>query len=1211
MDNLLNDSENDPTFMQAAVAQYVESNGGSVRSKIEETTYFVMYVTYRELIFDPKFVKATVSFKEAVAKALGMETKDKKYKELQTVFQRFGYFYPSSISLGGSILYPTKSRSLSDTLSFEEEIQAIDTMLSSSRRQDVHTLGGDINLTGCQNWIDSVRVNQSRIRFKKLRPLYELLDDPQRMEVLQLYDEHKQGSGEPILLPKGIHFDGAEAEDQAIELSNETTVFRMIMTRNMSDNPGVECTKRYGKDAKDVENYSSLDISSGTGLPGSLEFALASQGAYKERNARQKYDHNINQDQLYDLAYVTYKELYLPDQCIQLTNEFKKAIDNALQVGNLDSSTYGALQDVFQKFGYYYPARLQIGGRLILKTPPHGQNQQEVVHHMNVRKRYEHYKELYAKKSEKINEVSKSQVIPKRIEPKKHEQEHVMSTNNELVARNTQIITREAVTKEISKLVAQTERLNAAGGNSLCLLTNDMKGWIESLKDNQFVTQRGKLRPLYKLLDRERRHQVETTYRNMFNADDRVAYNSPLKTVMYEGISTDAFRPNSRDVSISTEPLFEQLLSRTFPDNGTAIEFCRLACAAWGFSIVEERITDKFICVYCSHSGATKDTAAQSHYGQRDTHLCQWGIALSKKNESWCFQKFPDSDEAVHNHRLKSQDEEELIMRASSHNMQESVIIKLEHAIPSDRHSTYIEHIKYGDMVYIKLIDSGPAAAMYMMDDTALIQGLKLSKPVLRPRMSWERQYVSASECLEASIKSGYLKLETDKEGTEDLLRRLKDSDSDYLWRVLRYPSDHNNTQQHDLNQLTDDINATKPLSFLAKKKGIGLGIHTNNSFWMFNHCYLDFSDYVLKGDFVLFESQAAFECSYRMYLYLANGKRQCVLVKGPNKPGYHQIGWHIIKTFSSSQSRPQWKTTLAMIDELRAGGYKFKDWQVQELRKRYDWLYDHEDDNSDEEYDKKNSKKNAEDKLSQAPDKEKLIEQLQSEVTQGLQGAHVKLAELYWKDREYRKALDVYEDAILVSEPDAYCKLGSLYQYGFCSEECEIPKNREIAIMYYSIGGFRKLNDATMKVAELYEDDRSTNFKASYRRALRWYERILKFGDVSRAWLAIGRIKHALARATDNPIEANELREGAFQAFVKVAGVVPYAKFMIAMYHLYGWVEQPDSKFAFETLLSLVESGINEVLYAIAECYSQGNGVQRDVTLAAAYKELAKRMNT
>ncbi|KAG0193225.1 hypothetical protein DFQ28_006006 [Apophysomyces sp. BC1034] len=526
--DFLDGSAEDSGFVKAATMHHMESNGGELQPSTRSVRYFVMYVTYRELVFDPNYINASNKFKQAVTKALNMKLDKRKYQELQKVFGRFGYYYPSSISLGGRMVYKAYPSSPSGVSSSNDWIKSIDILLKRCDFEDdiqIETIGGGSSVTGCQDWIDSVQNSQTRIQFGTLRPIYELLKDEQRVQVLRLYDGSYSYVDSFPEIPKGLHFDGTEAEDQVIEFTEDTTNSKMIMLRNFSDQPNIEHAKRHLKGVKDIEDYLSLDIDTYHEFPGSVGFVLGSEGAYKEQSIAREHLYS-KPEATYDVAY-----LHLYDEFVQPTRQFKDAINKALLVGKEDHDTYYALQQVFQQFGYYYPSSIQIGGRIALTVPSQNQECPDPMQDKDL--------EIFFDELSKHSVVHEPQIVDiPQLEVDNQESAELESSG--AVVKTDQSLSKNLVINAIETSLAQSnhwsslERCAFQGGDSDALLSNDVKGWISTVKLNQITTQLGGLRPVYELLDEEQRHKVQQTYENIILEDIHVRYGYLLELTSYE-----------------------------------------------------------------------------------------------------------------------------------------------------------------------------------------------------------------------------------------------------------------------------------------------------------------------------------------------------------------------------------------------------------------------------------------------------------------------------------------------------------------------------------------------------------------------------------------------------------------------------------------------------------------------------------------------------
>ncbi|KAG0180975.1 hypothetical protein DFQ28_000239 [Apophysomyces sp. BC1034] len=1082
-DDLSDRSVEDSGFTRAATTYHIESNGGEIQSST------------RELVFDTKYTKGTDNFKQSVSKALGMKSDNEKFQELQKVFGRFGYYYPSSISLGGRMVYKAYPR-------------------------------GSSLVTGCQDWIDSIQTNQTRTQFGTLRPIYELLEDEQRVQVLRLYDEsHGDIDGFPEI-PKGLHFDGTEAKDHVIGFTKDKTHSKMIMLRNFFDQPTVDHVKRYPKGVKDIESHLSLDIDTKHELPGSVGFISGSEGAYKELSVAHKH-HYPKTETVYDVAYVTYKELYLYDEFIQPTNQFKEAINKALLVGNEDQDTYYALQDIFQRFGYYYPSSIQfgiiigteytfnclshiLGGRLALNVPPHGPEDKHPIQDKDLEIFFDKTSETSSDSEPKIVEIPQLEVD--------NQDDPQLETDNQ----------------ENPKLESGTAIYCAfKGGDSVALLLNDVKGWLSTIESNQTITQRRGLKPVYELLDEEQRHKIQQTYENIILGDKRVRYNYLLEMKNYNKKLEDDQKNAPETVSIPTGPLFQQLLTQVFPDKNTAVRFCRSACADYGFSVIEEEVTDQIVCIYCSRGALSGFTLHNLQDEQEHKGLCQWGVMLFKNDAAeWRFQKFANEDESMHNHSepiQETQTYQEDIYETSASALTSKIIIKpVAGSSVYDQGATDSQYVRYGDIVRLWMLrERNGGDFIFAGDDNIAIGGLPKDERL----------------------------------AVRNELKNLEDS---FLWKVVRcpLPGDEDDNKTDDKEEVIASY------------------------------------DYVRNNDYVMFESQLSLKGNIRVCVYFKDNIFQVKALNGLTGALYKTIGSYI------------------------------------EPMNQYMFLKDRKTSTSDEYKHKKRIASMLESSRKETPDDQlelgryhmygacgldinniEALKYLQLATSQGSREAFYELGNLYWRIGEYQKALDMFEEAALLSQTMMYCKLGNIYHTGFSASHVAnsftAPKDQKTAFMCYSIGGIFGDATAALKIGECYEKGRNEDFGVDHNKALQWYEYISIKSGIPEATSAVGRIKHALANATRNPLEAEDLRQEAYSVFKKVTLVDPYAKFMVAMYNLNGWgSRQPDPALGFDMLLSLVETGVNMALHGIAKCYEQGVGVEHDPAKALAYQELATRMN-
>ncbi|KAI8332322.1 hypothetical protein BC941DRAFT_474416 [Chlamydoabsidia padenii] len=105
------------------------------------------------------------------------------------------------------------------------------------------------------------------------------------------------------------------------------------------------------------------------------------------------------------------------------------------------------------------------------------------------------------------------------------------------------------------------------------------------------------------------------------------------------------------------EPLYQQLLQQSFPDSHSAIEFCRHACAGFGFTIKQEASANRNIYVYCSREGLPDSQRKPKPTPQRKRPSkrcdCRWRVVLSENNQGlWEFRKASSTTAYEHNHDM-------------------------------------------------------------------------------------------------------------------------------------------------------------------------------------------------------------------------------------------------------------------------------------------------------------------------------------------------------------------------------------------------------------------------------------------------------------------------------------------------------------------------------------------------------------------------------
>ncbi|KAG0193585.1 hypothetical protein DFQ28_004477 [Apophysomyces sp. BC1034] len=676
------ESANESAFMEGATSHHIKVNGGELQRTTQGVRYFVMSVTYREV---------------AVIKALGMKHIKDKHQELQSVFGRYGYYYPSIISLGGRIVYEIYPTDKPESWLIANGTLAIDRALKRDAygiKTPIEAIGGSSVITGCQDWINSVKSNQTRILFKTMRPIYELLDEELCTQVKDVYCRSGNYYEDFPELCRGIHFDGSDADSQAIEFNKDSTSLKMMMLKHFSSQPNMEHVKRIAINSTDIGKSSSLDIETDSDFPGTYGFRSAAEGAYNERRFACSL-HSSNANTPYYAAYAVCKELHLYDEFIQPTSQFTEAINKALQVGNANEDTYCALQDVFQSFGFYYASR----GRISYAAPPEDENEQPDADDTK--------DDLFGNSGE--DKADDGPIVSEITHTKEDYKSNPELENSGTLITVERSLTKEATTTTIANSLVKSNHWNVTGGDSQLLLWNNVNGWINSVKTNQTVIQRKGLKPLYELLDEEQRCKVQQTYENIVLTDDRIHYDYFLEMTSYQRILKNEEHSISPEVCFSTETLFETLLGNLFTDSDIAVKFCRNACKDAGFSIVEERSTEKIICIYCSFSGVSGNVLDHTQEEKQQKQACQWGVMLLENEKGqWEFQKFMDPEESEHNHNLPVIEENNSCEPQQPTRMYDTispVIVSFLAEKPAYDHNDADDRfVKYGDIVRIRYV---------------------------------------------------------------------------------------------------------------------------------------------------------------------------------------------------------------------------------------------------------------------------------------------------------------------------------------------------------------------------------------------------------------------------------------------------------------------------------------------------------------------------
>ncbi|KAI8330876.1 hypothetical protein BC941DRAFT_456524 [Chlamydoabsidia padenii] len=121
-----------------------------------------------------------------------------------------------------------------------------------------------------------------------------------------------------------------------------------------------------------------------------------------------------------------------------------------------------------------------------------------------------------------------------------------------------------------------------------------------------------------------------------------------------------SLQPQQRVLSgnrAAMEPLYEQLLQQTFSDSHSAVDFCRHACAQFGFTVKQEASANKNIYVYCSREGLPDSQRKPKLAPQRKRPSkrcdCRWRVVLSENaNGLWEFRKSSNTTAYEHNHDM-------------------------------------------------------------------------------------------------------------------------------------------------------------------------------------------------------------------------------------------------------------------------------------------------------------------------------------------------------------------------------------------------------------------------------------------------------------------------------------------------------------------------------------------------------------------------------
>lgn len=238
----------------------------------------------------------------------------------------------------------------------------------------------------------------------------------------------------------------------------------------------------------------------------------------------------------------------------------------------------------------------------------------------------------------------------------------------------------------------------------------------------------------------------------------------------------------------------------------------------------------------------------------------------------------------------------------------------------------------------------------------------------------------------------------------------------------------------------------------------------------------------------------------------------------------------------------------------------------------------------------------------------------------QGHSFATYELARIMWNHcHNYLYGYELYKVASRMHVPDALRELGNLHHTGFSTHGIVIvEQNFKHAFAYYCEAAQKGDPTAALMVGNYFEEGYLTNdLDQDYERALQWYESAYRLNGGALAELAIGKVKHTMANAIQNPTEAEDMREEAFVWFESASNnpedlnQQTFAKMMVALYYLNGWGHKDqDAETGFEMLLNIAESGSCLVFVLIARCYEEGIGTKHDLQKAMNYWEMAADMN-
>ncbi|KAG0161974.1 hypothetical protein DFQ30_004641, partial [Apophysomyces sp. BC1015] len=253
-----------------------------------------------------------------------------------------------------------------------------------------------------------------------------------------------------------------------------------------------------------------LDLESFRELPGNRGFILGAEAAYKERVSIHKYI-SKKAGMPYHVAYFPCKELYIYREYIQATDTFKKAVMHALKAGSENNEKYYALQDVFHRFGYYYPSTIRFGGRITCDIVPNSDQEQNTSEEERISYPIqEEHTDIHHEST--ICEITESEVENQAVEGG---------------------LSRKNPTTEVQEALKESDRWDSVGGESHLLIWNGIDEWIKTVGSNQVRIQLKGLKPLYELLDEDTQYTVQQVYENLILEDERIYYDYLLEITRY------------------------------------------------------------------------------------------------------------------------------------------------------------------------------------------------------------------------------------------------------------------------------------------------------------------------------------------------------------------------------------------------------------------------------------------------------------------------------------------------------------------------------------------------------------------------------------------------------------------------------------------------------------------------------------------------------